>query len=719
MKTNILLSFVVLTFLFTSNIFSQGFNSIHTPDGINIIAVGDGGKIYRSSNAGNTWASYTYNSDNLRSVYSFNNDVWIGGSNGNVYKTTKTNSIITAYNVGASFNINSVYFVNSNLGFVCGDGGLIYKTVNGGLNWTASYLGVAPYDLNSISFLDENKGVAVSKIGFIFTTTNSGSLWTPTSGITTKNLLDVKYFADGIIAVGEYGTILTKENSGSWTSIATRTDSDIRGVTGSALNYARVCGGGGFIRSNLNGRSNFFNFEINPMQANLVDIFYYNETNGFAVSSLNYAIMRTTNAGVSWELPSGTTKTTTWNIKLSSSSGIGNNLCKHPRDRNSAFVAYGGRVFVSRNRGDNWTQIATMTGTGITGGRAHSFYVSPLDTNIMMAAIDGVTPDKVIRSTDHGVTWTIILSDNFSSYGQPLEMDQNDPNKYYFVPDGGGFWRSTNGGLSFTEVSTFPFSSPCDIIVMHDSSNVLFLGESSPSRVYKSSDSGYNWSLVLTSSGSEIPSMANSVFDRSLGYATTFSSLLWKTTNYGDSWANIYSQGSSNWGSDICHEDPTLYLNGSYGGSIGYLTLNSGASFTTSLISGGGSGAGIMVPERGYLLAQQTSGLLKMNINYSVITTVNENIISTITPLSYELYQNYPNPFNPATNIKFALPNSGNVSLKVYDRLGKEVNTLAEGFRSAGIYEIDFDATALTSGVYFYKLVTNDVSFTRKMMLVK
>jgi len=501
--------------------------------------------------------------------------------------------------------------------------------------------------------------------------------------------------------------------------VVTRTDSDIKGVTGSGINNARVCGGGGFIRSNLNGRSNFFNFEVNPMQANLVDIFYYNETNGFAVSSLNYAVIRTTNAGASWELPSGTTKTTTWSIKLSSSSGIGNNLCKHPKDRNSAFVAYGGKVFVSRNRGENWTQIATMTGTGITGGRAHSFYVSPLDTNIMMAAIDAVSPDKVIRSTDYGVTWTVILSDNFSSYGQPLEMDQNDPNIFYFVPDGGGFWRSTNRGVSFTEVSTFPFQSPCDITVMHDSSNVLFLGESSPSRVYKSVNSGVNWTLVLTSSGSEIPSMSNSVFDKRIGYATTFSSLLWKTTNYGESWVNIFSQGSSNWGSDICHEDPTLYLNGSYGGSTGYLTLNSGSSFTTSTISGGGSGAGIMVPERGYLLAQQTSGLLKMNINYSVITTVNENIISAVTPSSYELYQNYPNPFNPATNIKFALPNSGNVSLKVYDRLGREVSTLAEGFRSAGTYEINFDASALTSGVYFYKLVTNDVSFTKKMMLVK
>ncbi|WP_257201874.1 hypothetical protein [Bradyrhizobium sp. WBOS04] len=118
------------------------------------------------------------------------------------------------------------------------------------------------------------------------------------------------------------------------------------------------------------------------MLANLVDIFYYNSNLGFAVSSLNDAIIKTSNAGQSWELPSGTTVAMNWISKSPSGSGIGNNLCMHPKDRNSAFVVYGNRVYVSRDRSETWTQIATV---GV-GSRAHSFYVSPVDTNVWLAA---------------------------------------------------------------------------------------------------------------------------------------------------------------------------------------------------------------------------------------------------------------------------------------------------------------------------------------------
>jgi len=105
------------------------------------------------------------------------------------------------------------------------------------------------------------------------------------------------------------------------------------------------------------------------------------------------------------------------------------------------------------------------------------------------------------------------------------------------------------------------------------------------------------------------------------------------------------------------------------------------------------------------------------------------NIITNVQPVStiatdFALEQNYPNPFNPTTSIKFSVPTSGMVSLKVYDMLGKEVQTLVNGSLTAGVYNASFDGARLTSGTYIYRLNfinTNGVATSdiKKMTLIK
>ncbi|MCX7877733.1 MAG: T9SS type A sorting domain-containing protein, partial [Ignavibacteria bacterium] len=92
---------------------------------------------------------------------------------------------------------------------------------------------------------------------------------------------------------------------------------------------------------------------------------------------------------------------------------------------------------------------------------------------------------------------------------------------------------------------------------------------------------------------------------------------------------------------------------------------------------------------------------------------------TTELPSYYELKQNYPNPFNPSTTIKFSIPKGENVKLTVFDMLGQEVKVLVNEFRSAGVYEINFDASLFSSGVYFYKIETEGFTDTKKMLLVK
>jgi len=88
-------------------------------------------------------------------------------------------------------------------------------------------------------------------------------------------------------------------------------------------------------------------------------------------------------------------------------------------------------------------------------------------------------------------------------------------------------------------------------------------------------------------------------------------------------------------------------------------------------------------------------------------------------PSDYALSQNYPNPFNPTTNIKFNIPKDGQTTLKVYDVLGNEVSTYFDTYLKAGIYNVVFDGAGLSSGVYFYKLVSGNFTDTKRMILTK
>ncbi|HRI84647.1 MAG TPA: T9SS type A sorting domain-containing protein [Ignavibacteria bacterium] len=106
--------------------------------------------------------------------------------------------------------------------------------------------------------------------------------------------------------------------------------------------------------------------------------------------------------------------------------------------------------------------------------------------------------------------------------------------------------------------------------------------------------------------------------------------------------------------------------------------------------------------------------------NGGVITGVNNNVTSVInTPFDYNLSQNYPNPFNPSTKINFSIPKAGVVSLIVYDILGKEVIQLVNEFKAAGKHEINFNASNLSSGTYFYRIEAGEFKSTKKMSLLK
>jgi hypothetical protein len=99
------------------------------------------------------------------------------------------------------------------------------------------------------------------------------------------------------------------------------------------------------------------------------------------------------------------------------------------------------------------------------------------------------------------------------------------------------------------------------------------------------------------------------------------------------------------------------------------------------------------------------------------VTSVSQQ--SDVAPLTYELSQNYPNPFNPSTQITFSVPKDAIAKLVVYNSLGQEIATLADGAYTAGTYRVDFNAAGLPSGAYFYRVQAGEFTSTRKMVLMK
>ena len=105
--------------------------------------------------------------------------------------------------------------------------------------------------------------------------------------------------------------------------------------------------------------------------------------------------------------------------------------------------------------------------------------------------------------------------------------------------------------------------------------------------------------------------------------------------------------------------------------------------------------------------------------DFGTITSVEELQHNPVVPERFALSQNYPNPFNPTTTIQFALPASGYVKLEVFNLLGQRIETLVDGFKEAGTYTLNFDASNLPTGIYFYRLQAGSFTQTRKMLLVR
>ena len=206
-------------------------------------------------------------------------------------------------------------------------------------------------------------------------------------------------------------------------------------------------------------------------------------------------------------------------------------------------------------------------------------------------------------------------------------------------------------------------------------------------------------------------------------FSSGSSTPIWTFSGAGDEISNVSFSKSGNILSassygPISNSTEDLFIFKTFAGNVPLYALNTpGSLYWTST-----SGDGRTVVAGGKAIHARTFG--NGGTLYNIEVDTNDIPVGIVnnsgnTPESYTLYQNYPNPFNPSTQIRFDIAKASGVKLTIYNQLGQQVTLLVNGELQAGSYSYNFDASAYPSGVYFYKLETEDFTQTKKMLLIK
>ena len=185
-----------------------------------------------------------------------------------------------------------------------------------------------------------------------------------------------------------------------------------------------------------------------------------------------------------------------------------------------------------------------------------------------------------------------------------------------------------------------------------------------------------------------------------------------RSTNFGNNWSQIASMGTGNFGGFGNWGNYWWYVRSD---NKIYLSSNNGASWSIQNTAPAGNYTNIFLTSQNlFMFAVRSNGGIS---RYLIIIGVHQ--ISSEVPEEFSLSQNYPNPFNPSTKIKFDVPKASHTKLIIYDMLGREVTTLVNQQLKPGSYQADWDASAFSSGVFFYKIISGGFAETKKMILMK
>ncbi len=360
-------------------------------------------------------------------------------------------------------------------------------------------------------------------------------------------------------------------------------------------------------------------------------------------------------------------------------------------------------IFKSTNGGINWNSI-------FCGSIRDIFMCSPL---VMYRSYSGTYSSAFAKSTNEGSSWVTLISGSTSSLGNIFFYDENTG----WVSNSSNLLYVTTNGSNFSEITL-----PVNLRNLYKP--IFFINPttgyyiSTDSRVYKSTNRGFNWVLW------GIPDLyvENYLFTDSLtgymcGYYYNYvPGLLKKTTNGGVNWTEVLR--------DTTATITRLFFIDSH---TGYALAGSKKLYRTA---NGGLNWSMQIPDtsalasiRGIHFINAYTGWLVGNYGAVLYTsnggsTFAEEPVASV-PDKFRLGQNYPNPFNSSSKFKFETGKLGSVKISVYDIQGREIETILNKKLIPGIYEVNFDGSMLTSGIYFYRMIAGNYSETKRMILIR
>ena len=378
-------------------------------------------------------------------------------------------------------------------------------------------------------------------------------------------------------------------------------------------------------------------------------------------------------------------------------------------DNNAWICGYAGRVLRTTNGGANWVSVNAAPIPGTLD--LHSIYA--IDANTALVAGSG-TSSFLFRTSNGGVNWTQVFTET-GGFINSVQMGNAFAGFMMGDPVGGrwSLWGTTNAGLTWDSTNFYLPQAGSDAgwnnSFFFDVSAGVWFGTNN-TRVYKSLTL-VNWTTQPTTG--QVNSYAIWFNNPLTGF--TGGTALLMTTNSGLTWVNPPAAlpGTANLSGITGFGTQWVVTRQA---TVIYLSPDNGATWTTSYTAPAGNFRHIAKNRANNLVyygVRANGGISKGTLLVGI------EPISNIIPDKFELKQNYPNPFNPNTTIEFSIPKNSFVKLAVYDALGREVNSLLNNDLKAGEYSINFSAADLSSGTYYYKLISGEQVETKKMILVK